>query len=75
MNVILKGRRNVARLKEDGIRSSKCVAVTQEFTLMSKWHMKHELLMTVLLKLGAMWVRRAEWPDDNYDLLPPVVGL
>ena len=70
VNIILKCR-NVSRFKKGGICSCGCVVVIEEFPLMLKWNMKHELVLTVLLVLGTMGVGRAVRPHDDHNLLLP----
>ena len=39
--------------------------VAKQFKLIAKWYMKHELLLTVLLILGTLWVGWAVWSDND----------
>ena len=36
---------------------------------MTKGHIKHELLLTVLLILGTLWIKQAVWPDNDDNFL------
>ena len=59
-------------LKKLSIGRSEGGVIAKQFTLMSEWHMQHELLLTVLLILWTFWVGWAVWPDDDHHFLPPL---
>ena len=70
MDVVFQRWWDAARLKEVSIGSGERSVIAEQFPLMAEGHMKHELLLTVLLILRTFWVRWAVRPhDDNHFFL------
>ena len=56
----------------EGTGSGKRGVAAEQFRLMVEGHMKHELLLTVLLIPGTFRVGCAVWSDDEKHFLPPL---
>lgn len=72
VDIVFQRRWDAARLKKLGIGSGEGGVVAEQFPLMAKRHMKHELLFTVLLILGTFRVGWAVWPHNDHHFLPPL---